>query len=117
MLKESYCYLSFIILNTLSALEVEIKNKELATLYETGKSKKYKIPSLVADKFLTRILQIESAYHINDLKKTKFLHFKKTTSNGDVYSLDVESSYKLIVEIEWLDTTKGKFLIIDLVNG
>ena len=97
-------------------LEFEIRNKELVKLYETGKSNKFKVATPIIEKFLYRILQIESAFQIKDLEGSKFLNFRKISTKEFIYSLDVIDGYQLTFEIEWLDKTKGKFFIIDLIH-
>lgn len=100
-------------------MELEFKNKELIQLYSTGKSTKYNIPLSVAEKFLHRVLQLESAYSILDIKNTSFLNFQKAPKFKNRFTVEICPEYLLVFDIDWEDDneTKGKFFLIDIINN
>jgi len=96
-------------------LEFEFRNKNLVKLYETGKSKKYRLQPAVLNKFFMRIQQIEAANTIHDLWETPSLNFEYLESEK-TYSVRVDKGYRLEIEISWLNEEKtiGKFFIKEL---
>ncbi|MBK8945402.1 MAG: type II toxin-antitoxin system RelE/ParE family toxin [Ignavibacteriae bacterium] len=98
-------------------MDWEIKDKELIKLYETGKSKKFRIQKYVLEKFFIRIQQIEAANTIHDLWQTSSLKFKYLESEK-IYSMRIDGKYRLEIEVEWENDEKtiGKFNIINLSN-
>ena len=96
-------------------MEIEFNNKELIKLYETGKSKKYRLQPGVLNKFSMRIQQIEAAITIHDLWKNPSLNFEHLKSSN-LYSIRVDKGYRLEIEIEWRneEQTIGKFFIKEL---
>lgn len=98
-------------------MEVEFYNKELIKLYESGKSKRYRLQPIVLKKFSMRIQQIEAAITIHDLWKNPSLNFEHLKSQN-IYSIRVDLAYRLEFEIEWQDENKtvGKFIIKELSN-
>ena len=96
-------------------MEFDFNNKELKKLYETGKSKDYRLQPAVLKKFFMRIQQIEAAHSIHDLWKNPSLNFKHLESKG-IYSIRVDKSYRLEMNIAWLndDKTIGKFYLQEL---
>jgi len=96
-------------------LEFEFNNKELVKLYETGKSKKYRLQPAVLKKFYMRIQQIEAAVTIHDLWKNPSLNFEHLESKG-IYSIRVDKGYRLEIIIDWQsdEKTVGKFIIREL---
>ncbi len=93
-------------------------NKELEKLYTTGKSKKYKFPNDIIDKFFARIQQIEAAYDIYDLWKDKGLNFEKMEGQEARYSLRLKLKYRLEVQIDWnnVEHTIGEFIVDEISN-
>jgi plasmid maintenance system killer protein len=61
-------------------LNVHINDKELLKLYETGSSKKLRLPETVIDKFFATIQKIESATTIYDFWNDRSLNFEKLKS-------------------------------------
>jgi plasmid maintenance system killer protein len=94
-------------------LEVYIDNKELEKLYETGKSKKLKLPAEIIDKFFATIQKIESAETIYDLWKDSSLKFEKY---DDHHSVRLSRKYRLEMRVEWLnnDQTVGDFYLFKI---
>ncbi len=100
-------------------MEWDFTSRDLAELYETGKSRKYKgLPPSVAKKFIARISQIEAAESIYDLWKTGSLQFKKLQGENNLYSMRVDLHWRLEIEIDWKDEkqTCGCFKVKDLSN-
>ena len=89
-------------------MRVRFKNKSLIQLYETGKSKKYKLQQDILTKFFMRIQQLEAANDIYDLWKTPSLNFEKMESYENRYSVRLSRKWRLEVEIEWEDEEKTK---------
>lgn len=96
-------------------MDFEIRNKELLKLYESGKSRKYRLQPSVLEKFFMRIQQIEAAITIHDLWRTPSLNFEHIKASNS-YSIRVDKGYRLEIEIEWKDEeeTVGKFIIKEL---
>ena len=96
-------------------MEWEFINKELVKLYETGKSKKYRLQPAVLGKFFMRIQQIEAAITIQDLWRNPSLKFEHLKSKK-MYSIRVDKGYRLEILIDWQneDKTIGKFIIKEL---
>jgi len=96
-------------------LEFEFSNKQLIKLYETGKSKKYRLQPAVLKKFFMRIQQIEAAVTIHDLWKNPSLNFEHLESKG-IYSIRVDKVNRLEFDVEWQNDEKtiGKFIIKEL---
>ncbi len=94
----------------------DFKNKELQRLYETGKSRKYRLPSHVKRKFVRRINQVDAATTKNDLAKTVGLHFEKLRGHANRYSIRIDRKWRLEFEVHWEDKeeTRGTFLILEL---
>ncbi len=98
-------------------MEFEFQNKNLEELYTKGKNRKYKLQPAVVKKFFMRIQQIEAAKDIHDLWKTPKIMFKYLESEK-FYSIRVDGSYRLEMDIEWHNEEKtiGKILIKNLSN-
>jgi len=97
-------------------LRVEFKNKSLIQLYETGKSRKYKLQQDILKKFFMRLQQLEAAINIYDLWKTPSLNFEKLEGFENRYSVRLSKRWRLEVEIDWEDKekTKGIIYIVDI---
>jgi proteic killer suppression protein len=97
-------------------LNVYINDKELLKLYETGKSKKLRLPAIVIDKFFATIQKIESATSIHDFWENSGLKFEKLKGFKNRYSMRLNIKYRLEIEIEWLNTeqTIGEFTILEI---
>jgi proteic killer suppression protein len=96
-------------------LKFELKNKELVKLYETGRSRKYRLQPAVLKKFFMRIQQIEAADTIHDLWQTPSLKFEYLESKK-LYSIRVDKGYRLEIDIQWINEEKtiGKFIVKEL---
>lgn len=99
-------------------MDFTFDNKELEKLYTTGKSKKYRLPNDIVDKFFARIQQIEAANDIYDLWNNKSLHFEKLTNQGEKHSMRLNSKYRLEMVIDWKNEslTIGEFIITEISN-
>jgi proteic killer suppression protein len=97
-------------------LNVHINDKELLKLYETGSSKKLRLPESVIDKFFATIQKIESAISICDFWKDSGLRFEKLKGFKNRYSMRLTGKYRLEMDIEWKNTenTIGEFTLIEI---
>jgi plasmid maintenance system killer protein len=97
-------------------MQIDIKNKHLLELYESRKSRKYRLPTDVIQKFFMRMQQLEAAHSIHDLWKTPALQFERLRGYENRYSVRVTGKYRLEMEIDWEDEdkTKGFIHIIEL---
>jgi len=99
-------------------MEIRFGNKELEKLYTTGKSKKYRLPNDILDKFFARIQQIEAANSIFDLWNDKGLNFEKLQGTENSFSMRLKIKYRLEMEIDWKnkEMTIGDFIITEISN-
>lgn len=99
-------------------MEFSFKNKDLEKLYTTGKSKKYRLPANIIEKFFARIQQIEAAHDIHDLWNDKWLNFEKLTNTENSYSMRLNQKYRLEMDIDWINNelTIGEFIITEISN-
>ena len=97
-------------------MNVNIDDKELIKLYETGQSRKLKLPEEVVDKFMVCVQKIDAANTIHDLWKDASLNFKKLQGNSNHYSMRLTKKWRLEMEIDWENNeqTIGNFTIIDI---
>ena len=99
-------------------MDFRFDNKDLEKLYTEGKSRKYRLPEDIIDKFFARIQQIEAANDIYDLWKDKGLNFEKLQGYESRYSIRLKLKYRLEMIVEWQNNEKsiGEFNIIDISN-
>jgi plasmid maintenance system killer protein len=99
-------------------MNVFIKDKDLAELYQTGKAKKLKLPEHVVDKFFATIQKIEAAVDLHDLLADKGLRFEKLKGYDDAYSMRLNQKYRLEMTITWTNEalTVGDFYLITISN-
>lgn len=97
-------------------MNVYFDNKKLEKLYETGNSKKHKLPDQVIDKFFATIQKIEAAQNIYDLWNDKGLHFERLKGNENRYSMRLSSKYRLEMLVNWKneEQTSGDFILITI---
>ncbi|MEP1034411.1 type II toxin-antitoxin system RelE/ParE family toxin [Ekhidna sp.] len=98
-------------------MDVYIDDKELEKLYTTGRSKKLKLPVHVVDKFLGTVQKIDAATSIHDFWHDKGLRFKKLEGE-DIYSMRLNSKYRLEMEVTWENDEKtiGTFILKTISN-
>jgi plasmid maintenance system killer protein len=96
-------------------LDVFIDDKELEKLYETGKSKKWKLRPEIIEKFFATIQKIDAAKDIYDLWNDPSLNFEKYKKH---YSMRLGSKYRLEIEVKWLNNEKtvGEFHLFEISN-
>lgn len=99
-------------------MEAFIGNKELEILYQTGKSKKLKLPEIVIDKFFLTIQKFNAAASISDIWADKGLHFEKLKGTANKYSVRLSGKFRLEMSVEWSDEHKtvGKFTMLTISN-
>ena len=86
-------------------------NKELVTLYCSGKSRKLKLPKGVSVKFVERVNRIEAAETINDLRVPHSMRFKKLEGRKNDFSLRLNDEYRLEISIDFQDEDKLKGIV------
>lgn len=98
-------------------MEVNIDDKDLLNLYTKGKSKKYRLPKDVIDKFFLRVNLLLASKDIYDLWADPAAKFKKL-SGEDKYSMRLNTKYRLEIEVEWNNTEKtiGIFTLVNISN-
>lgn len=100
-------------------MEVRIEDKELVKLYETGKSRKLRLPEHIVDEFMEVLQELEAALTIHELwTKHPKRKFEKLRGHANRYSMRLTGKYRLEMEVEWTNTEKtiGVFLIEDVNN-
>jgi len=99
-------------------MNFKFDNKDLEKLYTEGKSRKYRLPEDIIDKFFARIQQIEAANDIHDLWNDKGLIFEKLQGYESRYSMRLKLKYRLEMIVEWQNNENsiGEFIIIDISN-
>lgn len=99
-------------------MEFTFDNKELEKLYTHGKSKKYRLPNDIIDKFFARLQQIEAANTIYDLWNDRGLNFEKLQGAENSYSMRLKIKYRLEMNVQWKNDEKtiGDFIIKDISN-
>lgn len=97
-------------------MNVYIDDKELLKLYESGRSKKLKLPEIVIDKFFATIQKIESATSIHDFWENSGLRFERLKGFRNRYSMRLNIKYRLEIEISWINSeqTIGEFTILKI---
>lgn len=97
-------------------MNVDISDKDLLKLYETGKSKKLKLSKDIIEKFFMRISTIQSAVNIYDFWKDPAIKFEKLTGFENRYSMRLNNTYRLEMNIEWENEEKsmGTFYILKI---
>lgn len=83
-------------------MKVVIEDEYLAKLFSKGKSEgKPKFSLVIERSFIKRVIQIEQAQNLNNLRSLKSLHLEKLT--GDLegkYSIRVNLSYRIVFRVE-----------------
>ena len=99
-------------------LEVKLQDKHLIELYESGKSRKLKLPQPIVDKFFATIQKIEAAIDIYDLTNDRGLNFEKLKGTESKYSMRLNRQYRLEMEVLWENDppTKGVFVLLTISN-
>lgn len=87
-------------------MQVQFLNAHIHALYSNGKSRKYPLQPQVLTKFFMRIQQLEAALTIHDLWKTPSLQFEKMQGFQNRFSLRIDISWRLEVEMDWQDEQK-----------
>jgi plasmid maintenance system killer protein len=97
-------------------VEVSIFSKELLKLYQTGKSKKYALPSNVLKSFFEIIEILRAAENIYDLWKEPSLNFERLKGTEKRYSLRLSGKFRLEITIdgENEDKTVGSIVIEEI---
>jgi len=97
-------------------LNTDFRNKKLLQLYQTGHSKKYRLPDHTIDGFFEVIEHLEAAYTIHDLWRTPSLKFEKLQGYPNRYSLRIDRKWRVEIEIEWEDDkkTRGNIYVVEL---
>lgn len=99
-------------------MKVFLDDKELESLYLSGKSRKLKLPEQVIDKFFATIQKIEAAADIHDLLSDKGLRFEKLKGSEHRHSMRLNQKYRLEMNINWINEscTIGDFYLLTISN-
>ena len=99
-------------------MEVNIDDKELIKLIETGESRKLRLPANVVDEFLAALQEVEAAMSIHDLWKRPKRKFEKLRGHANRYSMRLTGKYRLEMVVNWTndDKTVGIFLMDEISN-
>lgn len=99
-------------------MNVYIDDKGLEKLYETGQSKKLRLPSQVIDKFFATVQKIDAAEDVNDLLADKGLRFEKLKGYENRYSMRLNLKYRLEMRVDWKNEncTIGIFFLLTISN-
>lgn len=81
-------------------------NKNLKTLYTTGRSKKYPLQKQVLKGFFEVLSAVDAARDIHDLQQRPSFNFEKMQGAKSRYSLRINRKYRLEVEIDWENEEK-----------
>ena len=97
-------------------MEFFFKTKHLHGLYQTGRSRKYRLPKGVAEAFVERVNRIEAAVTINDLRVPPSMNFEKMHGYKNRFSIRINKQYRLEFDMDFEDETrtKGEVLIVDV---
>lgn len=76
-------------------------NKKLEHLYESGKSKKYKLEKNIIQDFVWLVGVIDAAKDIHDFWNQPALNFEKMEGFSIRYSFRITKKYRLEVDIDW----------------
>lgn len=101
-------------------MEFYFRTKHLLELYETGRSRKYRLPKGLPRVFVERVNRIEAAVTINDLREPPSMHFEKLEGNERRFSIRLNRQYRLEFEVDFevdfedADRTRGVVTIIDV---
>ncbi len=100
-------------------MEVRIDDKELVKLFETGESRKLRLPEHVVNEFFAVLQELEAAMSIHDLwTKHPKRKWEKLRGHASRYSMRLTGKYRVEMEVTWTNTEKtiGVFLIDDVNN-
>jgi len=96
-------------------VNVDFRNDHLLKLYQTAKSRKYKLRKHILKKFFMRIQELEAAKDIYDLWKPS-LNFENLEGYENRYSIRVQDKWRLEFEVNWENSEKtiGSIYIVEL---
>lgn len=99
-------------------MDYEFDDKELESLYASGKSRKLKLPPGVAERFVERVARIEAAVTVNDLRNPPSMHFEAMEGYRSRFSIRINNQYRLEFEIDFEDAeqTKGVVTLKAITN-
>ena len=87
-------------------MEVQFTNKHLKDLFTTGKSAKYKtVPPNIVKKLPLAVRILQQIEVIQDIWKFPGYNFEKL-QNTNQYSLRLNNTWRLIMEIDWTNEEK-----------
>ena len=90
-------------------MDFDFDNKHLVELYTTGSSKKFKFLNAKAvENFLRCVESIDAANSIHDWWGLPGLNFEKLRRRGNVFSMKIDNTHRLELEIDFEDEDKTK---------
>lgn len=92
-------------------------NRHLEELYETGRSRKYRLQSDVIARFIDRVNILKAAETIHDLQRQTSLNFERL-SGSNLHSIRVNRKYRVEFTMDWTneERTIGIAGITELSN-
>lgn len=93
-------------------LEISFNNKKLQTLYETGKSNRYKLDKQIIESFFEVVAILEAAKDIHDLWNMPSLNFEKLKGHVNRFSARLNKKWRLEMSIEW----KNEIMTIGIIS-
>lgn len=97
-------------------MEYEFFDNHLVELYETGRSRKLRLPRGLARKFVERVNRIEAAVTINDLRIPPSMVFEALGGYNNRFSIRINEQYRLIFASAFQDKARtfGKVSILKI---
>jgi len=94
----------------------EILDQVLIDFYQTGASRKLRLPEGIARRFVERVNRIDAAKNINDLRIPPSMRFESLKSRTDHFSIRLNDQYRLIFRIAFEDDEKltGTVTILEI---
>lgn len=98
-------------------MQTHFVNRELRTLYETGRSRKYKLQPQVVRKFTAAVDFIKEAEAITDFWRKPGMNYEQL-SNTDIHSIRIDHRYRIEFTMDWTNEarTVGIVGITELSN-
>ena len=89
-------------------MEFTFHDKHLADLYQTGRSRKHRLPPGLAETFVERVNRIEAAVTIADLREPPSMRFEKLAGGQNRFSIRLNRQYRLEFEIAFEDAERTR---------
>jgi len=81
-------------------LRIGFGDKDLQKLYESGESRKFRLPKHIVLNYIKRIEAIKAAETIGDLMVMRSYKFEKLQGYSNRYSMRINDQYRLEMTLE-----------------